>query len=169
MKIIAEPDPLKDDDTHDTTRDDITTMSAAEANEYLFALLQTLKLTEKDRAALESEVETWQHRVDLARALGRAELVSAAEKEAAYRTEKLAILRKEEIDLKQQIEFTRRKLSGLAARERSVDPDLLQQDLLLALGRTGEDAETEKDFAKIEKESSADAELKALKAKMDSL
>jgi len=147
--------------------DDVRTMSAAEAKEYLFALLQTLKLTEKDRIALENEAATWQHRVDLARSLGKANLVSTAEKEAAYRTEKLLVLRKEEIALKQQIEFTRRKIPGLAARERSIDPDLLQQELLLALGRTGEDTKTEQAFTDLEKESALDAELQALKSKMD--
>jgi len=60
----------------------------------------------------------------------------------------------------------RRQLPGLAARERSIDPDLLEQELLMALGQTGEEAGTERAFQKLEKEKSADEALDALKARM---
>jgi len=163
MTITSKADPLN----ADNALDDVRAMNAAEAHEYLFALLQTLKLTEKDISTLETEAAMWQNRIELAQSRGMDDLASAAEKEVVFRTEKLSILRKEELNLKQRIDFTRRKLPGLAARERSVDPDLLQQDLLFALGKTGEDAKTEEAFAKLEKESTAEAELKALKAKMD--
>ena len=61
----------------------------------------------------------------------------------------------------------RRQLPGLAARERSVDPDLLEQELLMALGRSSEEAAAEKAFQELEKEDSAEAALQVLKAKMN--
>ena len=78
----------------------------------------------------------------------------------------MAGLREEEISLKNGIADMRRQLPGLAARERSVDPDLLEQELLMALGQTEEEAATERAFKKLEKENAADAALEALKSKM---
>jgi phage shock protein A len=141
-------------------------MSAAAAKEYIFGLIATLKLTEKDIRSLEEEAAKWKGRVELARSGGKDDLASEAEKEAQRAEEKLIGLRVEEESLRDQIEEIRKKLPGLAARERSVDPDILEQKLLMALGKTGEEAETEKAFEKLEKDASAEAALQALKEKM---
>ena len=141
-------------------------MSAAAAKEYIFALIATLKLTEKEIHSLQEEVSKWKGRVELARSSGKNDLASAAEKEAERVGEKLAGLCEEEKSLKSQIEDIRRKLPGLAARERSIDPDLLEQELLMALGQSEEEAEKERAFRKLEKESDADSALKALKDKL---
>jgi len=141
-------------------------MSVAAAKEYIFGLIATLKLTEKDIHSLEEEAAKWKGRVELARSSGRNDLASEAAKEAQRAEEKLVGLRGEEISLRNEIEAIRKKLPGLAARERSVDPDLLEQELLMALGKTGEEAETDRAFKKLEKESSADSALQALKEKL---
>jgi phage shock protein A len=141
-------------------------MSAAAAKEYIFGMIATLKLTEKEIHSLEEEAAKWKGRVELARSGGKDALASEAEKEAQRADEKLAGLREEEVSLMDQIEAVRRKLPGLAARERSVDPDLLEQELISAIGKTGEETETEKAFEKLEKESYADSALQALKEKM---
>jgi phage shock protein A len=141
-------------------------MSVAAAKEYIFGLIATLKLTEKDIHSLEEEAAKWKGRVELARSAGKNDLASEAEKEARKAGEKLAGLRDEEASLRDQIETIRKKLPGLAARERSVDPDLLEQELLMALGKTGEEAETDRAFEKLEKESNADSALQALKEKL---
>lgn len=143
-------------------------MSAAAAKEYIFGLTATLKLTEKSIHSLEEETAKWKGRIELARSGGKDDLVSEAEKEAQRAEEKLVGLRVEEESLREQIEDVRKKLPGLAARERSIDPDLLEQKLLMALGKMGEetDTDTEKAFDKLEKESFADAALQALKEKM---
>jgi capsule polysaccharide export protein KpsE/RkpR len=68
-------------------------------------------------------------------------------------------------ELKAQIQRMREQLPGLAARERSVDPDLLEQELRIALGEdlAGDDkADLDRRFEAAE----ADAALEALKAKM---
>ena len=141
-------------------------MSVAAAKEYIFGLIATLKLTEKDIHSLEEEAAKWKGRVELARSSGKNDLAFEAEKEAQRTEEKIAGLREEEMSLRNEIETIRKKLPGLAARERSVDPDLLEQELLMALGKTGEEAETDRAFEKLEKDASADAALQALKEKL---
>ena len=144
----------------------LTGMSAAAAKDYILEFITTLKLTEQEISALEEEAAKWKTRVDLARSRGVEDLLREAEKEEERANAKLADLREEARALKERIDTMRRQLPGLAARERSVDPDLLEQELLMALGRTEEEAETERAFRKLEKESSSDDALEALKAKM---
>jgi phage shock protein A len=141
-------------------------LSVAAAKEYIFGLIATLKLTEKDIHSLEEEAAKWKGRVELARSTGKNDLAAEAEKEALRVENKLAGLREEEVSLKDQIETIRKKLPGLAARERGVDTDLLEQELLMALGKTGEEAETDRAFEKLEKEAKADSALQALKEKL---
>jgi len=141
-------------------------MSAAAAKDYILALITTLKLTEKEIHSLEGEAEKWKGRVELARSGGKNDLALEAEREAGRVVEKLAGLRGEEKSLKNQIEEIRRKLPGLAARERSIDADLLEQELLIALGQTEEESGTDRAFKKLEKESNADSALQALKEKL---
>jgi phage shock protein A len=141
-------------------------MSAAAAKEYIFGLITTVKLTEKEIQSLEEDAAKWKGRVELARSGGKKELAGEAQKEAERVEKKLAGLREEENSLRGQIDSIRRQLPGLAARERSIDPDLLEQELLMALGQTGEEAETDRAFRKLEKESQADSALQALKEKL---
>ena len=63
----------------------------------------------------------------------------------------------------------RRQIPLLAARERSIDPDLLEQELLMAAGRLPGDeekAQTEGRFRELEKNIAADTALEELKEKM---
>ena len=144
----------------------LTGMSAAAAKEYILGFITTLKLTEKEIFSLEAEAAKWKGRAELARSRGAEDLSREAEKEEARIDAKLADLRGETRALKESINAMRRELPGLAARERSIDPDLLEQELLAALGRTEEEAETERSFRKLEAESAADSALEALKSKM---
>jgi len=141
-------------------------MSAAEAKEYILASITTLKLTQKDIVSLEDIAARWKRRIELARFQGKDELLAEAESEAEKVNDKLTRLRQEEQSLTESIAAMQRQLPGLGARERSVDPDLLEQELLMALGRTGEDAGTESAFKKLENDSSADAALEELKTKL---
>jgi hypothetical protein len=73
------------------------------------------------------------------------------------------------VELKSQIETMRSQLPGLAARERSIDPDLLEQELLISRGYLPGDevkAETDRRVRDLEKNAALDAELEALKTKM---
>ena len=148
------------------SEENLAGMSAAAAKEFILAYIATLKLTEKEIQSLEAEKAKWKSRVELARSHSRGDLLAEAEKEAERAESRLAVLREEERDLKERITAMQRQLPGLAARERSIDPDLLEQDLLMAAGLTQEQARTERAFRKLEKECEADAALEALKAKM---
>lgn len=149
------------------TEDNLSGMSAAAAKEYIYGFITTLKLTEKEIRSLEEEAAKWKNRAELAISRGINDLRIEAEKEAEKANSKLAALREEERSLKEQISAMRRQLPGLAARERTIDADLLEQELLMALGSTEEEAKTERAFGKLEKENAVEAALEAIKAKMN--
>ena len=145
---------------------DFAKMNVLEAKDYILAFITTLKLTEKEIRSLEEEANKWESRVELANSQGKNELAVEAGKEAERIKLKLSALRDEERSLKDSIAEMRRQLPGLAARERSIDPDLLEQELLMALGHTEEEVKIEREFEKLEKDLSSEAALQALKAKM---
>ena len=144
-------------------------MSPADAKNYIFNFISTLKLTEKQIQNLDEEIVKWQSRIDLAASKGQAELALEAEKEKNLLLEKQAALKTEAEQLRAQIEEMRRQLPLLASRERSIDPDLLEQELLMAAGYLPGDEEklrAERRFREMEKEQTANAALEKLKAKM---
>jgi len=151
---------------NEINQNNLTGMKVAEAKEYILGFITTLQLTKKEIISLESEAAKWKNRAELARSKGMDTLVSEAEKEAARTDQKLAALREEESQLTNQIDQMRRQIPALAAGERSIDPLLLEQELLMALGKTGEEAEADKAFRELEKNSAAESALDALKAKM---
>ncbi|GHT84707.1 hypothetical protein FACS1894137_08070 [Spirochaetia bacterium] len=140
-------------------------MGAADAKEYIFHYISTLKLTEKRHGELTGEYEKWIARISLAKSKGAEDLALAAQGEADKVRIARDALETEIAGLKDRIQHMRGQLPGLAARERSIDPDLLEQELQMTLGHTpGEEkaAELERQFASAE----ADAALEALKAKL---
>ena len=141
-------------------------MNITEAREHILALATTLKLTEKAIRPLEDEAAKWEDRARLARSREMADLAGEAEREAEKINTRLEELRKEEGSIKSEIEAIRRELPGLAARERSIDPLLLEQELLAALGKSEEEAETDRAFRKLENEHAAQEALEAMKAGM---
>jgi len=149
--------------------DDLRGLPAGEAKEYIAAHIATLKLTERRRDELEAELAGWTRRRDLAATAGAAELAEAAGTELTRIGAERDRLAAEAAGLRQSIEKMKRQLPGLAARERSVDPDLLEQELLMAAGRLPGDedkAALDRGLADIEKEAGADAALAALKERM---
>jgi hypothetical protein len=140
-------------------------MNTASAKEYVIGHITSLKLTEKKYEDLSREYEKWSARVELARSRSNEELAQEAAAEAEKVRERRDALGVEIADLKTQIERMRKQLPGVAARERSIDPDLLEQELLIALGYTPGD-ETETDTARKRRfeELDADAALESLKA-----
>ncbi|MDR1574896.1 MAG: chromosome partitioning protein [Treponema sp.] len=147
---------------------DLSGMAAAAAKEYILGYAAALKLTEKQARDVDAELGKWKSRVELARHRDL-DLAAAAEKELALLKDKQGRLSMEIGELRSQIAEMRRQLPLLAARERSVDPDLLEQELLMATGRLGgeeEKAANERLFSGLEREASAEAALSQLKAKM---
>jgi phage shock protein A len=145
--------------------EDLRGMGVAEAKEYILHYITTLKLTEKKHGEKAGEHEKWLSRVRLARSRGMADLALEAQAEADKLQSERDTLAAEMAEFKAQIRRMRDQLPGLAARERSVDPDLLEQELLIALGGAlGDDgkAELDRQFEAAE----ADSALEALKTKM---
>lgn len=148
--------------------DDLTGMKTDQAREYVAAHIASLILTEKKLSELEADIAKWRDRAALARGKGAEDLAQAADAEAARIDADRQRIDLEAADLRAQIERMKHQLGALPAKERSVDPDLLEQELLIASGRMPgeEDAvRTERAFAALEKESAADAALAALKEK----
>jgi phage shock protein A len=149
--------------------DDLTGMEGVAAKEYIAAHLTSLKLTERKIAELDAELEKWRSRLELARSKAAEELVTASEAELTRLQTEKARLSAEADELKSMIERMRHQLPGLAARVRTIDPDLLEQELLMATGRMpGDEAlvQTERKLATMEKQVRSDDALQALKVKM---
>jgi phage shock protein A len=151
--------------------DDLSGMDQASAKAYIVRFMAALKLYEKDAEKLEEELALWESRATLARSKDALDLAALAEKEADSLRAKKAALNTEIETLKAQIDIMRKQLSGLAARERSVDPDMLEQELLISTGYFPGDEEkvkAEQTLKTLEKNAEADSALAALKAKMGS-
>ncbi len=149
--------------------EDLFGMNPQDAKAYIAGHLASLKLTEKKRSELEADLAKWMGRIELARTKGEEDLALEAEKVVERLRTDLVKLQAEEVELRSQIDVMCRQLPGLQARQRSVDPDLLEQELLMAAGRMPGDeaaAATERNLAKLEKEAQANAALEALKAKL---
>jgi phage shock protein A len=149
--------------------EDLNGMDAAGTREYILNFITTLKLTEKKIRELDEDLIKWNSRIDLARFQGKNDLTVEAERAVGQIKEQQAQLAEEAAELKGQIERMRKQIPLLATRERSIDPDLLEQELLMAAGYLPGDeekAESERRFRKIEKTSAADAALEELKEKM---
>jgi phage shock protein A len=149
--------------------EDLSGMDAAGAREYILDFITTLKLTEKKIRELDEDLAKWKSRIDLARSQGKDDLAAEAEQAAGQIRGQQVQLAEEAAELKEQIKKMREQIPALAARERSVDPDLLEQELLMAAGYLPGDeekAETERRVRDIEKNSAADAALEKLKENM---
>ncbi|MDR2485944.1 MAG: chromosome partitioning protein [Treponema sp.] len=146
--------------------EDLTGMNVPAAQEYIARHIATLKLTEKQYQALGEASAKWTSRIELARSKGAGDLALEAEKEADRLKTRQESLEAEIKELKAQIETMRKQLPGLAARERTIDPDRLEQELLMAMPGEEEKAEADRRLRDMEKDASAEAALAALKAKL---
>jgi phage shock protein A len=149
---------------------DISGMDPASAKEYILGFISTVKLTEKKIQDIDNELDKWNSRVALAQSGRHTSLAQEAEKQVELLNGARQQLTLETSELRSQIEEMRRQLPLLAARERSVDPDLLEQELLIAAGYLpGEEekARANRQFSEMEKDAAAEAALSELKAKME--
>jgi len=152
--------------------DNVLNMNEQEAREYIAQYLMSLKLTEKQYQNIEEELAKWNSRVELANSKGAFDLKTKAEKEVEKLKTKKNTLKTEIDDLKSSIESMQKQIPTLSARERSVDPDLLEQELIIASGyMPGEEekAQANRTFKEMEKTMSLDNDLAELKAKMQKL
>ncbi|MDR2020194.1 MAG: chromosome partitioning protein [Treponema sp.] len=116
--------------------EDIRGMPVNEAREYILRFITSQKLNEKKLLLLNDEREKWKNRVSLARNSAQDDLAARAEAACQNIENQLQSLEAETTALKTQIRSMIRQIPGLAARERSIDPDMLEQELLLLAGLT---------------------------------
>ena len=139
------------------------------SREYVFGYLSTLKLIEMEINGLLEEEIKWEKRISLARNSEDKDLLEYAISEWERVKIKKTALENEAAELMVTIDNLKKELMVMPAKERSVDPDLLEQELLILCGRMpGEEKQAEQDrnFEKLEKETAASAALKELKEKM---
>jgi hypothetical protein len=147
--------------------DNLVGMDAAGAQEYIYQYAVTLNLTKQKLRTVEGELAKWKGRLELSGSRGEEVLSREAEKEVRRCEAERDTLAGEIRDLTGELERLRRSVPGLAARERTVDPDILEQELLLAAGNIpGEDAAGGRKTDGELKQLRADAALEALKEKM---
>jgi hypothetical protein len=164
---------IREGDAMDDT--DLTGLDLSGAKEYIFAFAVEAKRMEKEIAAAAADLELWKGRIDLAEGKGMAELAAAARAKADEIVSKIAALEAERADIKAKVARMRENLRGIAARERSIDPDRLLAELQLMTGELlgeadastpeGARAATDRAFETLESETKADLDLGALKKK----
>jgi phage shock protein A len=147
---------------------DLSGLDQDAAKEYILAHIIQIKLNEKETAAMEAEAATWQERAALAAGKGESGLAGEAETRAAALRDKAAAIRGETRTLQAVTERMLRRFPALNAGKRSVDPDLLLQELLIAAGRDpGSEAELalEQRLTRLSDDAAAEEALAALKKK----
>ena len=152
------------------TGENLYGMKVSDAREYILGFISTKKLSEKKIAALDLEAEKWKKREQLALERGEKTLALEAEREFQKVEDSRAVIRLEISELDGNIKSMIAQLPGLAARERNVDPDILEQELLMAAGYMPGDEEkatVDRRFAAMEKEAAAESALEELKRKMN--
>lgn len=139
----------------------LTGMSPEEAKRYILAHITDSNLLKKRIEEMKADLDSWKARASLAASKGIADLAAAAEAQAARVAETLAPLLAEAEGLKRDIETMKEQLPGLAARERSIDPDQLLANLQMASGEMDDPdrPRLEKSF----KDAEADQSLAELK------
>jgi hypothetical protein len=141
-------------------------ISAEDAKEYLFRHIAALKIAEKAREETAGEYQKWLKRAELAESRAAADLIEAARGETVRLQARYDTLNVEITELEELIAALRRQLPGLAARERNIDPDLLEQELRIVLGEDPGEGPTAATLDRRFEEMNADAALEALKRKM---
>ncbi len=149
--------------------EDLTGMSVSEAKEYIIQHITSYKLMEKKRKELEEAFVTWTGRIERAQKAGSEALIVEATQQAQQIQNELNSLTAEMNELSRQIESMKRQLPTLPAKERSIDPDMLEQELRLATGKLlDDDMNTAVDaaMANLEKQQSVEQELQKLKKRL---
>lgn len=158
---------------------DLTGLDLAQAKEYILAFAIEAKRLEKEAAALGQELRLWESRITLAEGKSMPELAAAARSKTAEIEGKIATLEAERSDIRSKVEAMRLRLPAIRAAERSVDPDRLLAELQLMTGELLGDATTgdageglsaaavNGEFAKLEAGAKVEADLEALKRKID--
>ncbi len=147
---------------------ELTNLDLESAKGMMLAFATDAKRIEKEISALCGEEAQWASRVKLAQDRGLAELAQAA---AARQTElagKIQALGLERSSMLRDLELLRNYMPGIAAKERSVDPDRLLAEMQMVTGDLlhPEAAAAEAEIKTLENRAGVEDALASLKRKM---
>jgi hypothetical protein len=144
---------------------DLTGMEYPQAAEYVMSFVATLRQTQKLVVEVEKDRALWKQRVDLAVSQGKTDLVAPAQKKLDEVDAKIAKLKAEEIDLAGKCTSLVENLKKLKATgvTRTIDTDRLLADFEMIIG---DKAKEEYSLKQQMKDEAANADLAALKARM---
>jgi len=132
---------------------DLTNMSLEEGKAYIFSFLTHFKLLQTELKKIAEDKILWEKRIALADSKGLNDLKTQAIAELAKHLNKESERKAEEAELKTTIRKLKENLTGLKARERSVNADALLAMLEIDAYRVDgkETAELDKEFENLEK------------------
>ncbi len=154
------------------TLEELSRLDYQGAMELLFAYTTDIKRHEKDMESLGKEIKLWESRVSLAEGKGLADLALAAHAQLDQLKGRLAEIGTSRDELARDSQRIKESLAGIKAKERSIDPDLLQAELSMMTGEAldPDKARLERELAALEpggpKASPAENALSMLKRKM---
>lgn len=138
----------------------LSSMTPAEAREYVLAFVTTLRQTVRERARLSEQLELWRKRLVLARGKGDAELVDAADARVTEVAEQLRMIGDDERELEIKVERLKNELRHVeSSGSRLVDAESLLEQLQSVVGEPDTTSEKIRDLE-------AQTELDELKRKV---
>jgi chromosome segregation ATPase len=147
---------------------EISKLDFASAQEMLLAYMTDIKTHEKDIETVKRDVALWRSRVALAESKGLAELANGARKQLGESEEKLSQIEASKAELVADAQRIKEAIPGIKAKERSIDPDLLQAQLSMMTGESldPEKARLDKELSALDAAPKSDSALDELKRKM---
>lgn len=149
------------------TLEELSRLDYRSAMDLMYAYTTDVKRHEKDLESLRQEESVWEGRTRLAREKGLADLEAGANERATQIREKIQSIEASRSEFARDLARLKEALPGLKAKERSIDPDMLQAELSMMAGEDLDPgkAKLEKELKVLETPSGNDA-LAELKRKM---
>ena len=150
------------------TLEELSRLDYDGAMNLLFAYTTDIKRHEKDIEALKKDVALWTSRVSLAEGKGLAELAAGARTQLSQLEAKLSDIQASKGELERDAARIKEAIPGIKAKERSIDPDLLQAELSMMTGEAldPEKAKLDRELDALSKADPSADPLNALKKKM---
>lgn len=150
------------------TLEELSRLDYDGAMNLLFAYTTDIKRADKEIEALRKEIALWTSRVSLAEGKGLTELAAGARAQLAQLDAKVAGILASRADMERDAGRIKEALPGIKAKERSIDPDLLQAELSMMTGEAldPEKAKLDRELDALSKADTSADPLAALKRRM---
>lgn len=150
------------------TLEELSRLDYDGAMNLLFAYTTDIKRADKEIDALRKEIALWTSRVSLAEGKGLTELAAGARAQLAQLDAKVADILASRAEMERDTGRIKEALPGIKAKERSIDPDLLQAELSMMTGEAldPEKAKLDRELDALSKTDGSADPLAALKRRM---